>query len=484
MEPTQSNSGSDNALTRPAAVDQLAQLAAKVLRATEAVQGALDAIAAWSELNAVAHTNAEAARHAAERVDAGEITGPLAGLPIIVKDNIQVEGLPAAAGTPGLSHAIAATNAPVVARLVDAGAIVVATTNMHELAFGISGYNPTYQSGSGVGVRNPYDSKRFAAGSSSGTGALVGAGAVAAGLGTDTGGSVRLPAAINGVAGLRPTMSRYPGEGMVPLARTRDTAGVIAASVRDIELLDSVITGDAGVGAAALDGLRLGIGAGFVTALEDDVRAVWERVVALLTERGVDLIEVDTAAHFPLNHEVSFPVCFGEAGDHLRDYLAQYVPQTTIEHVVARMASPDVRGLYEHCILTGTMPSADGSLVNTEPAYRHAIDTARPALIEAYQELFETARIEALLFPTSPAVATFATEDASAPEVFGTFIRNTDPGSNAGIPGLSVAAGLGPATGLPVGVELDGPAGSDRRLIAIGLAIEEVLGRTGLPARA
>ncbi|WP_209021229.1 amidase family protein [Paracoccus ravus] len=468
---------------RRSAGECLAAIRAGEVSAVAAVEAALDEIAAWSGLNAVAHLNADVALQAARAVDAGEISGPLAGLPIVVKDNIQVAGLPAAGGTPGLQDAIAQSDAPVLAKLVEAGAIVVATTNMHELAFGISGYNPTYQTGAETGVRNPYDLTRFAAGSSSGSGALVGSGAVTVGLGTDTGGSVRLPAAINGISGLRPSIGRYPGQGLIPISKTRDTAGAIAATVTDIELLDRVITGDAEITPAALSGLKLGLGAEFLAGLDGDVQAVWDGVKAQLEAAGVEFVTLDVAQIFELNHQVSFPLCFGEAGDHLRDYLAAEVPGKTIEDVVAAIASPDVSATYEVFVLPGKMPTPDGQLVETAPIYRHAIEVARPALIEAYAKLFAQSGVAAVVFPTTPQVAAKQGPEASAPEVFGSFIRNADPSSNAGIPGLSVAAGLGPVTGLPVGIELDGPAGSDRALIAIGMAIESLLGRTSLPVR-
>ena len=109
------------------------------------------------------------------------------------------------------------------------------------------------------------------------------------------------------------------------------------------------------------------------------------------------------------------------------------------------------------------------------------MDDGRPALIAAYEKLFADADVEAVIFPTVPQVAAVADEASSSLETFSTFIRNTDPASNAGLPGLSLPAGLGAETGLPVGVELDGPAGSDRRLIAIGMAIEELFGSLPLP---
>ena len=125
-------------------------------------------------------------------------------------------------------------------------------------------------------------------------------------------------------------------------------------------------------------------------------------------------------------------------------------------------------------------PSGPNGLVDARPVYDAAIRTHRPALQRIYASAFAAQRLDALVFPTTPTVATVQRPEASALEVFGLFIQNTDPGSNAGLPGLSLPAGLG-ASGLPVGLELDGPAGSDVRLLAIGMAVEAVLGPLPAP---
>src|SRR6202035_4597862 len=144
---------------------------------------------------------------------------------------------------PVLKGFVPRQDAPVAAKLRAAGAIIIGKTNMHELAFGISGYNPTFQSGPAPGVRNAYDATKIAGGSSSGTAAAIGARIVTAGLGTDTGGSVRIPCALNGCASLRPTVGRYPSEAIAPISHTRDTAGVMAGSIAGVGVRGRIIFG-------------------------------------------------------------------------------------------------------------------------------------------------------------------------------------------------------------------------------------------------
>ena len=162
-------------------------------------------------LNAFIHINEdEAIKLAAEsdtRRKNGELKGPLDGVLLVVKDNIHVAGMPNTAGTPALKGFVPKHDAPVIERLKNAGAIILGKTNMHELAFGISSYNTAFYEGH-IGVRNSHNIERMAGGSSGGTAAAIGAGIVYGGLGTDTGGSVRIPSALNGIVGFRPTVGR------------------------------------------------------------------------------------------------------------------------------------------------------------------------------------------------------------------------------------------------------------------------------------
>jgi len=466
-------------LTELGLADAAQLLRAGRVKSAELTEAYLRRAEANGDLNAFITLDRAGALAAARRADAeraaGSARGALHGVPLVVKDNIHVAGLPNTAGTPALKSFVPAQHAPVVQKLVDAGAIVLGKTNMHELAFGISGYNEGFHAAAGIGVRNPYDRARFPGGSSSGTGVAIAARLAPAGLGSDTGGSVRIPAAMTGGAGLRPTLGRYADEGITPIAHTRDTAGPMARTVADVALLDAVITGGTPPEAASLQGVRLGVYRGYFYAdLDQDTRSVAERALASLRAAGAVIVEVDMPRLKELNAAVGFPVALYEAYDDLAAYLRKHRTGLSVEQVTAGIASKDVKGTYEALVVPRKLAGPNG-LIDSKPVYEAAIKVHRPALRQHYADTFARYRIDALVFPTTPRSAIAQGPGASSLENLLLFIRNTDPGSNAGIPGLSLPAGLA-ASGLPVGLELDGPAGSDRRLLALGMAMERVLG--------
>ena len=199
-----------------------------------------------SHLTAFVAMNREAVMVAAREADlrraSGKPLGPLHGIPLAIKDNINTAGLPTAVGTRALRNSRPGLYAPIIARLADAGAFVLGKTNMHELAMGYTSKNGEFGA-----TRNPYDVSRIPGGSSGGTGAAVAARMAPAGLGSDTGGSVRIPASLCGICGLRPSSGRYPSSGIAPLSSTLDTAGPMARSIEDVALLDATITRESAV---------------------------------------------------------------------------------------------------------------------------------------------------------------------------------------------------------------------------------------------
>ena len=474
-------------LTQLSVTEAAQQIRARQVSSTELTRAYLDRADANRDLNAYITLDRAGALAAAQRADAdlaaGKTAGPLHGVPLVVKDNTHVAGLPNTAATPALRGFVPKEHAPTVQKLVDAGAVILGKTNMHELAFGISGYNEAFFTAQPIGTRNPYNRARIAGGSSSGTGAAIGARLAPGGLGSDTGGSVRIPAALTGGAGLRPTIGRYSQDGVTPIAHSRDTVGPMAQTVADVALLDAVITGGRVPGPASLGGVKLGVyRAYFFKDLDSDTLVVTEAALAKLRQAGVTIVEVDMPGLEAANNAASFPVALYEAYDDLKAYLARYATGLSVEQVAAQIASKDVKGTYDGLVVPRKLPAPNG-VVDAAPAYAAAMRDGRPALLAVFTDTFRKHGIDALVGPTTPGVAVVQGPEASSLPTFLRFIRNCDPGSNAGIPGLTIPAGLGPTTGLPVGLSLDGPRGADERLLALGMAIERVLGRTPPPTR-
>src|SRR5688572_11007969 len=233
------------------------------------------------------------ARQADKEIAAGRCLGPLHGIPISLKDLIDLEGTPTTAGSLLRKDHVAAADAVVTRRLRDAGAVFVGKTNLHEFAFGTT----TEDSGFGP-ARNPHDPARSPGGSSGGSGIAVATGMSLASIGTDTGGSIRIPAAACGVVGLKPEWGRVSAHGVVPLSRQLDHVGPLAASVADAWLLyNAMLPAARRVNAlpetAAVKGLRLGVPAGYLfDRLDADVERTILGTIELLRSRGATITEV------------------------------------------------------------------------------------------------------------------------------------------------------------------------------------------------
>lgn len=409
-----------------------------------------------------------AARAADRHRTSGKPMGPLHGVPIALKDNINTAAFPTTAGTPALRRHRPSANAPVAQALIEAGAIVFGKVGMHELAFGITSNNAGFGA-----VRNPFDPKHVPGGSSGGSGAAVGARMVPASIGSDTGGSVRVPAAFCGVMGFRPTVLRWPQAGIVPISATRDTAGPLARKAEDLAAIDAVVTGaDVPRAPSRLEGLRIGVPRSyFWEDIEPETARICQSALDTLAHAGVVLVEADLPGIGAINEAVSFPVALYEARRGLDGYLAGEGLSQRFADIVAEIASPDVKAVLASLL--------DPATAIPEQAYREAISTHRPKLIDLYRSYFAAQNVAAVAFPTTPLPAPMIGEDETVMlngrtvPTFLTVIRNCDPGSNAGIPGISVPVGV-TSGGLPVGLEFDGVSGGDRDLLGIALALQRV----------
>lgn len=455
------------------------------LSSRQLVETCLQRISENPQLNAFISVDAQRALENADDYDRyianGGVPLPLGGVPIAVKDSIQVVGFANSAGTPALADFMPRHNATVVESLLAAGAIILGKTNMHELAFGASGYNTAFHVSEVVGIRNAYDPSRIAGGSSSGSGSAVGARLVPAALGTDTGGSVRQPAALNGCVGFRPTVGRYSAEGVVPISPTRDTPGPIARSVEDVILIDSLITNASPQPVPRPGSIRLGALKEFWQDLSDTVQVVAQEALAKLQAEGIEVVWVSLPEVFVLNSDVSMPIALHECRVALTDYLQANHTGVSFSELVDGISSPDVRDIFEQFVVPGQLGEREGKPVHLQQAYTRAMEQGRPLLIDRLGALFAEHGFQALIHPTTPDLAIKSEPQATLLEAFARMIRNADPASNAGMPGISLPAGLSQQEGLPVGIELQGLPGSDSQLLAIASLVESILGRAQSP---
>jgi mandelamide amidase len=395
----------------------------------------------------------------------GHSLGPLHGVPIAVKDSFDVAGLPTTAGTPALRGNVVRRTAPMIRRLFEAGALMLGKTNMHEMAFGITSSNAWAGA-----VRNPYDATASAGGSSSGTAAAVAARLTPAGVGSDTSGSIRVPASHCGIVGYRPSTGRYSGEGLFPLFHTRDTPGFMARSVGDIALLDEVVSGDGTLSEVELRGLRIGHpGDYFFTGLDSRVAAAIDAELRRLRALGVVLVEADPPDFAAAIAETTGAIKDWEMPRDVARYLAEVGLDIGFEALVAPVASPHVKAELEGVLEGARAP-------DLKDRYERAVSEVLPRLQAEYLAYLKDNDLEAIAFPTSPLAPTPLGEDETV-TVDGEEVsvwrslRNSVPASLLRAPALSLPVGL-TSDGLPVGLELDGAPDADRELLSIGIAWE------------
>jgi Asp-tRNA(Asn)/Glu-tRNA(Gln) amidotransferase A subunit family amidase len=452
------------------AAKMLRDLAASNVSAAARAADAIDRNVRDADLKCFIGFDAVLAVSAARTVDVkfAGLPAPLRGVPLAVKDNIDLAGSPTSAGTPALAGSIAVATAPALQRLLDAGAFVLGKANMHELAFGVTSRNAAFGF-----VRNPADRSRSAGGSSGGCAAAVAAGIVPAALGTDTGGSLRVPAAFCGIVGFRPSTGRYPDGGVVPLAASRDTIGPMARVVGDVALLDSVVTGDGILAVPAPNSIRLGVPRGFLTEdLDPQIGQAWQRCLERLADAGTELVAVDVPGLWDLIDATSPLITRYELRRDLETRILPRAGGMSEAGFVASIASSDVRTLFEMTLDSQGAPSAED--------YRRAVQVQLPRMRGLLTDVFATHRLDAWIFPTVP-IPPFSLEadrevmlNGSARPLFMTTVRNMQQASLAGMPSVSMPMPRA-ADALPCGLCAESLPGSDRRLLAVAASIELAL---------
>jgi indoleacetamide hydrolase len=467
-------------LTALSAIDAVGAMTRGELTAERYATALLERCRAGAGLNAFISLQPERVLEAARACDVrrrtGAALGLLHGLPIPVKDSVNTRDYPTTGGTPALRHFQPSADAPVVDTLRKAGAIVLGKTNLHELSYGYTSNNHAYGA-----IHNPYDPTRIPGGSSGGTGAAIAYRMAPLGIAEDTEGSIRVPAALCGICGFRPTTGRYPTTGAVPITPLFDQVGPHARSVADLVLFDTAVTGDASrTPRPSLKGVRLGVVRPFwYTNLDPEVERITDAALKTLTRAGVELVEGDLPELPRLIALTTDPIQNHDVKGSLTRYLAQYDTGISFDALLAQ-ASPDVQRMI-------TPALANGSDFVPEAQYREAVDVHLPALRSLYRDYFALTGVAAIVFPATILPAPVIGEEAMEVQVRGrkmpfdqAISRNIAPGSTAGLPGLVLPAGLTSA-GLPVGLEFDGASGGDRALLALGLALQEVLGRLPPP---
>lgn len=400
------------------------------------------------------------------------VPGPLTGVPVVVKDNIDVAGLPTTGGTLSLAGNLAERNAPLVDRLTGAGAVITGKNVMHELALGVTSDNPVHGR-----PKNPWDRSRICGGSSGGTAAAVALGLAPVGIGTDTGGSVRMPAALCGLFGFRPSPGRYPEGGMLSLTPTRDTSGPMTRSMEDLLVVDSVLAARPVLaGRSSAQAGRLGISPCHGVDLHPDVADKYRQVQTSLQADGFVFVDVDIDDIVHDAGKIATTILWGEAADSLESYLlARRGP--TLQELVRTVASPDVRNLLE-----------SGLRSVNQGEYRAALQV-RQELREELQRRLDESEVQALMFPTVPVVAPPVDQGVQMElngrmvPTFPTLIRHSDLGGILGLPGLSVPVGTGAASGLPIGMEFSSAADTDEDLLTFVATLAPLIAEVTPPSQ-
>ena len=394
--------------------------------------------------------------------------GPLHGIPISLKDNIYTAGIRTTAGSKILRHFIPLQDAPVVTQLQQAGAVILGKTNMHEFAYGVTSNNPHYGP-----VHNPWDPTRIPGGSSGGSAAAVAAGLCYGSIGTDTGGSIRIPAALCGIVGLKPTIGRVPSDGTIPLSPRLDCVGPLARTVRDAAfLLDPILVrakhepllSSAYKSFARTKKFKLGLPSElFFDVVSDEVLRIFQAALHALCKVGAKIEDVSMSL-LAKTEDAGNQIAWPEATHYHQQ--AGWFPARAADY------GEDVRSRLE----MGTKVSAT--------VYLQALEL-RDKFIQQLHLAIADAGVDALVVPTTPIAAPLINEESthlngSDHPTRALLLCNNRPANLAGLPAISIPCGF-TAAGLPVGLQLIGGVTDEHLILRIAHAFERAHPQTLRP---
>jgi len=476
---------------RPA-LETATMVRAGELSAVDVLEHHLAAIEAGEEsIHAFNLVTADQARDEARALDAavaaGQDPGPLAGIPVALKDNMCTRGIPTTCSSRILEGWLPPYDATVVTRLAAAGAVMIGKTNMDEFAMGSS----TESSAFGA-TRNPHDTSRVPGGSSGGSAAAVAAGFALLALGSDTGGSIRQPAALCGVVGMKPTYGTVSRYGLVAFASSLDQIGPFAPSVADAALLFDVIGGHDPLDSTSLnrptprvlsvlddgvDGMTVGVLTEFLDGAAPDVVARVHQAAEALSAAGARIEEV-SVPEVTLGLSAYYLIAPGEASSNLARYDGvRYGLRVDAEDTVAMNTATRSHGFgaeVKRRIMLGTYVLSAGYM----DAYYNQALRVRTRIIEGFATAY--ARCDVLLGPTAPTTAFALGAKVDDPLTMYLSDVCTIPSNLAGHPAISVPFGSGD-DGLPIGVQLLGPGLSEGTLFQVAAVVEAAAPPTAAP---
>jgi len=483
---------SGSGLIRATAADLADKIAGRELSSVEVTSDHLERIRAVEDtVHAFLHVDSDRALRQATAVDAkiaqGERVGPLAGVPLALKDAFAYAGIPTTCGSKILQNWIPPYNATVTRRLLDADLVILGKTNMDEFAMGSSTENSAFGS-----TRNPWDPTRIPGGSGGGSAAALAAFEAPLAIGSDTGGSIRQPAAVTGTVGVKPTYGGTSRYGLVALASSLDQPGPCARNVLDAALLHAVIAGHDPLDSTSIDapvpdvvgaarsgdvtGMKIGVvrefsGEGYAPGVEQR----FAEAVELLASLGAEIVEV-SCPHFVYALPTYYLIMPSEASSNLARFDAMRFGlrvgddgTLSAEQVMALTREAGFGAEVKRRIILGTYALSSGYY----EAYYGQAQKVRTLISRDFEAAF--AQVDALVSPATPLTAFPIGERVDDPLAMYLNDLCTIPSNLAGNASASFPIGLAPEDGLPVGLQVMAPPLADDRLYRVGAAVERAL---------